>query len=46
MPKDFSVLSETGTPYMPEKSVLAAVFMVASGKVIGNQSSRRGCHNS
>jgi hypothetical protein len=34
LPKDFSICLETGKPYMPVKSVLAAVFMVASGKVI------------
>jgi len=34
LPKDFSICLETGKPYMPVKSVLAAVFTVASGKVM------------
>jgi len=33
--KDFSVFSERSKPYLPVKSVLAAVFMWQCGKVIG-----------
>jgi len=34
LPKDFSVFSERSKPYLPVKSVLAAVFIWQCGKVI------------